>query len=248
MHKLLLVSVLVSASVAAAAPTDEARTVGEFTGVHVGSGIQAKVETAASPQVVLHGEPEVLKRVLTEVKGGMLQVVLDPASRMGPDSPVSVTVRMSRASSLAVSGGARMEAAVPATETFEVNSSGGGKLSLTTAVTPKRLALNASGASTITLAGVEAGQATFALSGRARATVAGKADAVRASISGGADLDAAGFQAGTLDIDASGGARAAVRAGKSVTGSLSGGSRVRVPASADVRVETSGGAGVQRDL
>jgi hypothetical protein len=45
-----------------------------------------------------------------------------------------------------------------------------------------------------------------------------------------------------------GGSRAAVRAGKSVTGSLSSGSRVRVPASADVRVETSGGAGVLRDL
>ena len=248
MHKLVLLLVVVSASVAGAAPADESRSVGEFTGVHVGSGIQAKVETAASPSVVLRGEPDVLKHVLTEVKGGILQVVFDASNRAWADSAVSVTVKMSRASSLGVSGGAQMEAAVPATDAFRVDSSGGSRLTLTTAITAKTFALAASGGSAINLAGVDSAEASFDLSGRARTTVSGKADGVRVSISGGADLDAARLQAGSLDVDGSGGSRAAVRAGKSVTGSLSGGSRVRVPASADVRVETSGGAGVQRDL
>jgi hypothetical protein len=248
MNKLLVALLSVSASVAGAAPADEQRTVGEFTGVHVGSGIQAKVETAASPSVVLHGEPDVLKRVRTDVKGGVLQVIFDPSSRPWTDSAVSVTVRMSRASSLAVSGGAQMEAAVPATETFQVDSSGGGRLALTSAIAAKKFALNASGGSRITLAGVDSAQASFDLSGQARATVSGKADGVRVSMSGQSDLDAAGLQAVSLAVDGSGGSRAAVRAGKSVTGSLSGGSRIRVPASADVRVETTGGADVLRDL
>ena len=47
MNKLILLGILVSSSAHAAKTVDETRQVGEYSGVHVGSGIQAKVETGA---------------------------------------------------------------------------------------------------------------------------------------------------------------------------------------------------------
>jgi hypothetical protein len=250
MNKLILLGIFVSASAHAAGKVvDETRQVGDFTGVHVGSGIQAKVETGARGPIVLHGDEDVLKRVRTEIKDAVLTIVIDHSTHdTSTETPTTVTIRLPRASSLGVSGGAKMDAAVPAAENFEIDASGGGRLQLTTAIQPKRFELNSSGGSSTTLAGVETPQAQLHVSGASRVTIAGRVDTAHVELSGAATLDAAGLQVGDLEIDGSGRAHAEVRAQKSVRGSLSGGSRIRVPAAADVRVDTSGGSSVTRDL
>ncbi|HKA91144.1 MAG TPA: DUF2807 domain-containing protein [Haliangiales bacterium] len=250
MYRIVVLGVLISSSAFAGGKVvDESRQVGDFTGVHVGSGIQARVETGARGPIALRGDEEVLKHVRTQVKGSVLTIDIDWDRReTSTDIPTTVTVRLPSATSLGVSGGAQMDASVPAAEELEIHASGGGRLKLSTVVQTKRFLLDASGGSGVTLAGVQAGTAELHLSGGSRSTLSGRADSARAALSGAATLDAAGLQVDTLDVGGSGHARAEIRALKSVRGSLSGGSRVRVPAAADVRVGTSGGAAVTQDL
>ncbi len=250
MYRIVVLGIFVSASAYAGGKVvDETRQVGEFTGVHVGSGIQARVETGARGPIALHGDEEVLKHVRTEIKGSILSITIDwDHHSFSTDTPTTVTVRLPRATSLGVSGGAQMDAAVAAADALDIQASGGGRLQLSTAVQTKRFELSASGGSAVKLAGVDTAEAIFSLSGGSRSTLSGRADSARVDLSGAATLDAAALQVGTVEVDGSGHARAEIRATKSVRGSLSGGSRVRVPAAADVRVDTSGGSGVTRDL
>ena len=184
----------------------------------------------------------------TEVKDSVLTITMDWNGTVTTSTPTMVTVRLPKATSLGVSGGAQMEAAVPAAESFRVDASGGGRLTLSTAVAPKRFELHTSGGSSVKLAGVETGDASFNLSGGSRASLGGRADNLHAALSGASTLDAPSMKVGILDVEASGHARAEVRVGKSVHGTLSGGSRVRVPPGVDVNIEASGGSGVTTDL
>lgn len=228
-------------------PIDENRRVADFSGVQVGSGIRATVETGTPATVVLHGTAAALTHVQTEVKDGVLIV------RRAPDHPgmergaISVSVRMPKADSLGVSGGSSMQADVPAAETLDLSASGGGELVLAAKVRPKTLALHASGGSHVSATGIDGARAAIQLSGAATVELAGKIAEAAVQLSGGSRLDAAGLTVTSLAIAGSGGSEAAIRAG-AVTGSLSSGSRVRVPSSAQVQVQASHGSAIVQDL
>lgn len=213
---------------ALAAPVDEARNVPEFNGVHVGSGIRARVE-AGTRSVTLRGEPEALRVVLTEVKDGKLSVRIDPKVDARPNSEIRVLVKLPQAGDLSVSGGSDMEASVPTGDPLALAASGGGHLRLAAPVRAGQLAVAGSGGSKIVLSG-------------------GRAASVSLSLSGGSELDAPALATDSLAVQESGGSIAAIRAGGTVAGALSGGSRVRVPASAKVSVASSGGSEVVTDL
>jgi len=230
------------------AHADVTRKVPDFTGVQVAAGIHATVETGAFAPITLRGDDAVLKTISTEVKDGTLYIGWEPNTHLSREGKVTAIVRMPRATSLGVSGGAQMEASVPAGDTFAIAASGGGTLKLTNKVTTKRFSLSVSGGSRTTLAGVDAVDMSIAISGGSRVSFGGKGGSANATLSGAAILDAEMLQVDTLSVEGSGGSRAELRATRQVSGALSGGSRVRVSKSADVRVSLSGGSQVDRDL
>jgi hypothetical protein len=220
--------VLLLAFPAAAAPVDESRSVPAFDGVQVGSGIKARVE-AGSHSVVLRGDPEALRVVLTEVRDGKLVVQIDPDAkdRDRPRGEIRVAVKLPRAKALAASGGSTMIATVPLT---------------------RDPALAASGGSTLAHAEIDADSLTVALSGGSRMSLAGSGGDLTVALSGASELEAARLAGTALTVQASGGSTAAVRATGAISGALSGGSRVRVPPGGEVTVMASGGSRIDQDL
>jgi Putative auto-transporter adhesin, head GIN domain len=241
MHAIALLSLLAGGHIA-----EQSRNVGTFTGVQVAAGIQARIEAGALGPITVRGPDDVLPHLRTEVKGSQLVIGFEPGSSGHSNAPVTVAIRMPRADQLGVSGGAEIEANVPAADGLELHASGGGHIRLTAAVKPQKLVIAASGGAEITLAGTESASVQAHGSGGAVLTMAGKADSLTLDLSGGTQVHAGKLWVGSLEVHGSGGGEAEVNAGRQVRGSLSGGTTLRVAASAQVDVRTSGGAEVIR--
>ncbi len=226
---------------------EESRNVGEFTGVHVGAGIHAKIVEGGFGPIGVRGEEDALRKLRLEIKDGTLVINYEKNSDLELDTPTTVAIRMPRARTLGASGGSKVEASVPAGDELSLHASGGAELHLTRAVRTRELEVHVSGAARLNVAGVETGEAEMHLSGAAQLALGGRAESLELQISGAAQLDAARFEVRSVEVTGSGGAMAAIRAGRA-TGSLSGGAHVRVPAGAETSINGSGGARVTRDL
>lgn len=242
----LLVS-LAGAHRAAATVVDETRNVSGYRGVTIGSGIVARIETGPD-LVVLRGDEADLRLIRTEIKDGVLSIGWEPNRGREARGPVSALVRLQRAELLGASGGARVEATVPAAESLELSASGGSELRVLSRMAPRQLEVQVSGGARLAVASVETGDAAVALSGSARLQLAGRAAGVTLAISGGAELAGEGFAATGLHVQGSGGAVARLRVDGPVQGSLSGGARVHAPGATSVNVASSGGARVYREM
>jgi hypothetical protein len=104
-------------------------------------------------------------------------------------------------------------------------------------------AVEATGASQLTVSGVDASPFRASASGASQLTVSGKTADARLSASGASTVSAAELIAEVARVDASGASTIQVSASKSVEGSASGASQVTVSGGADAaNVSTSGGS------
>lgn len=183
--------------------TQEARLVDPFSSVHVASGLSATVDIGAMQSVVVIGDENLVDLVDTGVAGGVLTVALTESFRAADGDPLHIQIiAAGPVAGLSTSGGARLIAQGLAGDT---------------------LALDASGASTLTVAGT---------SGRLDAT-----------ISGAAGVLAQGLVARDVSVAASGASLAEVCARASLDLHLSGASRALYScAPASVTTDLSGGS------
>jgi hypothetical protein len=232
---------------ARATVVDETRNLSGYRGVSIGGGIVARVE-AGPDLVVLRGEEEDLRLIRTEIKDGVLRIGWEPDVERPSKRPISALVRLQRAEVLGSSGGARVEAAVPAGEELELQASGGSELRVGGKLATRSLAVQVSGGARLQVQAIDTGEAAVALSGAARLSIAGRAGNVTLATSGGAELAGESFASTGLQVQGSGGSVTRLRVDGPVAGALSGGARVHAPGATSVNVASSGGARVYREM
>src|SRR5689334_1334578 len=169
---------------------EQSRNVGDFSSVHVASGIQAKIEQGKTGTIVLRGDDNILPLVKTDVSGGTLTIGFERMTSINTRNPIMVTIRMPRADSLGVSGGSSIEASVPAGDSFKLAASGGGHIRLNAAVHPQKVPVEASGGAVIDVSSVEGDGARIDGSGAAVLKVAGRAREASLHFSGGTVIKA----------------------------------------------------------
>lgn len=202
---------------------EEARQVGDFQRVHVGSGLKATV-TPGPTSVKVSGDEDLLALVETRVEDGELEVGLKRGT-WNFRGDVHITISSPKVVAVEASGGGSVDAQATAQSRFQAEASGGG---------------------TVKVRGVDSGKVEAEASGGGTVTLRGHADVLKAEASGGGEVHADELEVATLEVEASGGGTVEAGPTKRVSGELSGGSVVhlsRAPAERDV--ETSGGAEVR---
>lgn len=103
-----------------------------------------------------------------------------------------------------------------------------------------------SGASTVTVSGVDVEEMTLRVSGASTVQVSGSAGEVDAEASGASRIRLQDLSAREAEVDATGASTIEVTVSERLTGSASGASTVTYAGNPDVRVSTSGGSNVRR--
>jgi len=198
---------------------EEAREVADFTGVHVGSGLQAQV-TVGPRAVRVSGDENLVALVRTEVVDGKLEVALEKGTRVRGTGKLRVTISSPRVTSVGSSGGAQVRAEVGSTDSFAAAASGGGEL---------------------TVRGVASSKLAVSASGGAKVTVQGRTDALAVEASGGSKVHAGDLSVKVLAVTASGGSSVQSNPSDNIAAQLSGGSTVRVNSAPAQRAVSASG-------
>jgi hypothetical protein len=212
-------------SVPALARTQEMKT-GDFSAVHIESGIHATVEVGHDTSVRIDADDEVMPFVDVKVEGNELYVGFKRHSSFHGEHTVKATIQTPHLKSVSGSGGAEVRA------TF----SRGGDASV-----------EASGGSHLRVRGVDASQLHLSGSGGSVLDVDGSADSLTLQLSGGSQLHGRELSVKDVSVQASGGSQGDLRADGRIVGALSGGSELHVRGRASSRVATSGGSEVSVD-
>ncbi|MBI5549450.1 MAG: DUF2807 domain-containing protein [Deltaproteobacteria bacterium] len=203
----------------------EAREIGQFQELAVGSGIQARVSLGKQPSLTLEGDENLLPLIEVRLEDGALEVRAKESLR--PTQPLRLILVTPQLTAVVASGGARVEAPASPAPRYAIAASGGSHVEVQ-AVQSDELVLDASGGSSV--------------------KVSGKAKAITASASGGAKILAGEVPVDSAAVNASGGARVEASVRGSVTGSASGGSSLHLRGQPEKKaVTTSGGSRVVCD-
>jgi hypothetical protein len=180
----------------------EQRDVPVFTRLDVSGAVEAAVTIGSPQSVSVTADSNVLPVITTEVRGGTL--VVEPERNFRWRTPVRVAITVAALTDIEVSGAS----------TVEVSG-----------VQGSRLALDASGASTI--------------------RASGRVDTLDAEASGASRLRLSELAVRDADVDASGASSIELQVSGTLTGEASGASSVRYSGSPSVTVDTSGASSVR---
>lgn len=203
---------------------EEAREVGDFSGVRVSHSIQATVTVGPKRSVKLEAEENLLPLIKTELKDGQLVTRVE-GDGISPTKPVRLIVVTPTLTAVGASGGSELTAdGTTAGAKFEADASGG---------------------STVKVKGVNAQLVEVEASGASHVTLSGTGKDVTVQASGAAGVKLAELTAESLKVHGSGAARVHAQASVAVEGHLSGGAELRVKGNPQRRdVSRSGGASV----
>ena len=218
------------AASAALAQQKQTRSPGAaFEQVQSGGGIDVYLTQGPTAAVTVESQPELLPRVVTEVKNGTLIIRWEkdfqPWKIANKPFQARVYITAPRLTGLSLSGGADAHGQTPLVDDdFRIEASGGADVTLQLQV--KNLWADASGGSDLTLTG--------------------RAETQEVNSSGGSDYRGFGLQSTTARIEASGGSDAEVWVEGDLTANASGGSDLRYKGAGRVsRVGSSGSSSVR---
>ena len=204
----------------------QARDVGDFTRISVQSGITATVQAGERSPLVITGDDNLLRHVVTQVRDGELTVAFD--GRVSTGLGIRVQVGTPMLGAIDASGGAHVEASAVRGDAVSISASGGARVNVGMVDATTSLDISSSGGS--------------------RLELAGSVPVLLVDSSGGSIVDARRLEAKSATLNLSGGSRATANVAGKVAGSLSGGSRAVLAGHPDIAaVETSGGSKVLVD-
>jgi len=204
MKKITLLIALVVSIATLSAQTE--RDVENFTGLKVMSAFNVELQQGQSGHVSISGVPEqYLENIITEVKGGTLNVYVKGKVKAANDMKLNITY--TSLNSIDVSGASTVKSSEP------INSD--------------QFTMKTSGASTLNIK-VNAQDATLSTSGASEVKLAGATKTFKATLSGASELKAREFQANKVTVNASGASDVDVYAGQEISGGASGASDVDV--------------------
>ncbi len=187
---------------------EDTRAVDSFHTVEAGSSLQVAISVTpgAKPSLKLSGDDNLVPLVEAEVRDGTLVLRIKDNSSIQTKLPLIASVVMSELDRLEASGVA------------DITVSGSTKADQFTA--------EASGASRISIDSLDTPKATVSAEGASRLVLAGTAASIKLDVSGASQVKAEGLKVEDADVSISGASSAALRASKSVTGTISGASQL----------------------
>jgi hypothetical protein len=202
---------------------EETRDVPDFTGVDIGSAIQATITVGPKTSVKISGDDNLLPLIKTEVRDGRLVTRVEgPGIRTV--KPLTMTITTPKLDYVGASGAS----------TLDVD-----------AAPIDKLAVQVSGASKATVKGIESDSLDVGASGATTVTLSGKAKRAKVDVSGASTIRAFRLPVESAQADVSGASRVEVRASDSVSGEASGASSIKVAGKPKSRsVSTSGASSI----
>jgi hypothetical protein len=208
----------------------EIRTVGNFTGVDVGSGINLYLSQGKEQAIAVSaGDKQDVPKIKTEVKNGVLHIKVDNGFWNGwnwGNKKLKAYVTVTTLDYLDVSGGSIAKAADPInTNSLSVEVSGGGILEGT----------------------FNGNVLKIDLSGGSISKIDGHFDNANIEASGGSIFKEYDMQTNTCKVDASGGSIVSITVNKDLKVDASGGSIIRYKGTCTISdIDLSGGSSVKR--
>jgi putative autotransporter adhesin-like protein len=178
----------------------ETRKTETFSRIESGAGIHVSVGIGAATPLEVHAQGNILPLIVTEVVDGTLRI--RSSKGYTTTDKVEVTFATPELEGIVLSGGSRGSIDGLASDTFDVNLSGGSVLTATG--TTGAMTLNISGGSVAEIDGLTATTIDVDLSGGSRADVTAT-DSVSGSATGGSRVSVAGGAA--ANVDTSGGSQ-----------------------------------------
>ncbi len=202
------------------------RSVGDFTGIEVRSGIDLIVKQGDQPTVIIETDENLQEYIITEVESGILKIYVLKNARIFKSSAMDAHVTVNQLSKLRVSGGGDVQSQGQInTDDIGIAISGGGDLQFD--LKAKRAKCDVSGGGDV---GLDADIEEF-----------------KAALSGGGDIHFDG-DLGLLDLSVSGGGDAKISGGSEADGvmvSMSGGGDLILEiACKKIKVSSVGGGDV----
>jgi hypothetical protein len=212
-------------------PNAQKRTVGDFHGIAIHSGIDLYLNQGGDESVVVSAtDPEVRDRIVTEVKDGILNIYLDDKFHWSDWSWHN----------------RKLKAYVSCKVLDELKASGGSDIYIDQSIKSQKLELHLSGGSDVR-GKLEVGDLTVGQSGGADAYISGTASQLTVHVSGGSDFHGYELAVDNCRAQASGGSDVYVTVNKELDASASGGSDIHYKGSGAVHeTHTSGSGSVSR--
>jgi hypothetical protein len=202
------------------------RSVGDFTGIVVRSGIDLLISQGNQSKVVIETDENLQEYIITEVESGILNIYVQKDARINRSSAMDAHVTVDQLNKLKVSGGGDVQSqGLISTEDIGMAISGGGDLQFD----------------------LKANRAKCEISGGGDVNLDADIREFKAEISGGGDLYFDG-DLGLLDLSMSGGGDAKIHGGSGAEGiiiSMSGGGDLILEITCEkIKVSSAGGGDV----
>ncbi len=202
---------------------EETRNVNDFTALDVSGGFEVILSQGSTQKVVIEADDNLMKEIITEVRGGELNIYTRDNVR--PKSKMVARITFVKLEDIEISGA--------------VNIKGNGQLTF------DRLGLDGSGASEIEL---EANVRNLSadLSGASTLRLKGNGGTVSIECSGASKLHLSDFIVSEMSLDLSGASNAHVYVTDKLSVEASGASDIRYKGDPKIYTNTSGAASVKR--
>jgi hypothetical protein len=202
------------------------RSVSDFTGIAVSSGIDLMVVQGEQHKVVIEADENLQEYIITEVESGILNIYVQKNTRIFKTTAMDAFVTVKQLNKLRVSGGGDVKSqGLISTDDIAISISGGGDLQFD----------------------LEANRAKCDVSGGGDVNLDADIGEFKAALSGGGDLQLDG-DLGLLDLSMSGGGDAEINGGDGTDGvviSMSGGGDLELATNCEkIKVSSAGGGDV----
>ena len=206
------------------AQVKQERDVNSFTKIKVGSAIHLSVSLGESESLVFEAENEVLPKLKSEIKNGVLHIFLDGSVNNSKEIKAFVTLK-------SITG---------------LTATGASKVNFTSMVSCEKLEIDANGASYIEIE-LKAKEISLGSHGASSVKISGSSALFVADVDGASSLKAADLKAETVEIRASGAASASVNASQKLIGAASGAATIRYSGDPkDKNVKVSGSSTIKK--
>jgi hypothetical protein len=208
-----------------AASATELREVAPFTALDLRTVARVDVRQGEVQSVEVDAEPAAAAQIETSVAGDTLTVRDRAGLRLFPMPPVRITIVARRLSAVAVSGATRLSLEPQSTQ---------------------ELTLAAAGSSAVKASGLDVKRLHVQASGSSSVTLSGRTNELSLALNGASAVEAAGLAAQAVSLSTGGSSRARVWAHETLSASLSGSSSARYFGRPAVSASTSGAAWLTR--
>lgn len=225
------------------------RAVGPFARVLVGDALQVKLTERAPESISVTADDNLQELIITEVKDDVLTLTVKEHTHLLPSAPIVIEVPRAQVNWVNASGAAKVESAAGLLCTgLAIDASGAASVTLDS-LDGDEVWVRASGASQVNVRSLKSGKTHLKLSGASRVDfTTGSFGALDADASGASVLSAKPVVAGDAALDVSGASTVRLSVTGALTGQASGASRVEVSGTPSSRaLETSGGSSVAFD-